>query len=287
MEVISLMNMKGGVGKTTLAVNISHILNKEFGHRVLTIDIDPQFNASQIVFKQTDWVKILSEHIHTSLRIFIDKEFESVKVKDEYIEPLEFHEIKPTVITKNWHFIPGSVNLYKIELNYFKILKFRLKEYIDYQRKRGRYDYLIIDTPPTPSSWMRSAIIASDYYLVPVKPDPLSVWGFTLLVRIIRELKEQENESEIRCLGGVFNMYENRKDHKAQMMQLRKSKYLRVPFFENSLKKRADIARMEHENTFLEDRLIHGCGNRDAKKEIINITKEFKQKLNYDRSQRG
>ncbi len=283
MKVISIMNMKGGVGKTTLAVNISHVLNQEFGHRVLTIDIDPQFNATQMVYKQTDWVYILREEVHTALRIFLDKEFESIEINNEWVQPLTFEEIEPKAVEKNWYFLPGSINLYKIELNYFKILKFKLKEYIDYLRKTKRYDFVIIDTPPTPSSWMRSAIIASDYYLMPVKPDTVSTMGISLLMRIIRELKEQEDESNIQLLGIVLNMCENLKDHHQQIEYLKNHNLFGQYIFEHQLKKRADISAISHKNTLLEDRLIYTKSGKGAKEEIIAITKELKQKLHHAR----
>lgn len=280
MKVISIMNMKGGVGKTTLAVNISHILNKEFGHRVLTIDIDPQFTASQLVFQKNAWQKILREEIHTAIRIFLDKDFDSIEINGEYVEPLSFPEIGPKALSPNWHFIPGSIYLYDLELTYFKILKFKLREYMDYLRRTNRYDFVIIDTPPTPSSWMRTAIIASDYYLMPVKPDSVSVMGIPLLMRIIRKIKEEENESEIQSLGMVFNMCENLADHKDQMNKLATNEYLQLYAFENKLKKRAHIARISHEHTLFEDRLIYNCGSSEARKEIIEITKELKQRIN-------
>ncbi len=283
MKVISIMNMKGGVGKTTLAVNISHVLNQEFGHRVLTIDIDPQFNATQIVYKQTDWVYILREQVHTALRIFLDEDFESIKIDDEWVQPLAFEDIAPKAVEKNWYFLPGTINLYKIELNYFKILKFKLKEYIDYLKKTKRYDFVIIDTPPTPSSWMRSAIIASDYYLMPIKPDTVSTMGISLLMRIIRELKEQEDESNIQLLGIVLNMCENLKDHQQQIAYLKSHNVFGQYIFEHQLKKRADISAISHKNTLLEERLIYTKGSKAAREEIIAITKELKQKLNYVR----
>ncbi len=275
--------MKGGVGKTTLAVNISHVLNQEFGHRVLTIDIDPQFNATQIVYKQTDWVYILREEVHTALRIFLDEEFESIRIDGQWVQPIRFEDIEPKAVEKNWHFLPGTINLYKIELNYFKILKFKLKEYIDYLRKTKRYDFVIIDTPPTPSSWMRSAIIASDYYLMPVKPDAVSTMGISLLMRIIRELKEQENESNIELLGIVFNMCENLKDHQQQIEYLANHNLFSQYIFEHQLKKRADISAISHKETLLTDRLIYTKSSKAAKEEIVAITKELKQKLRHVR----
>lgn len=277
------MNMKGGVGKTTLAVNISHILNKEFGHRVLTIDIDPQFNATQLIFPKNDWIHILREEIHTSLRIYLDDDFESIPINDKLIKAVPFSEIETKAVEKNWHFLAGSLNLYKVELNYFKILKFKLKEYMDYLRAGRKYDYVIIDTPPTPSSWMRSAIIASDYYLMPVKPDAVSVMGVPLLMRLIRELKEQENESSIECLGLVYNMYENLKDHNHQIEALKNNDRLGLYIFENKLKKRANIAAISHNNNFAADRMIYNCGSQEARDEIIAITKELKKRISYDR----
>lgn len=94
-------------------------------------------------------------------------------------------DITPVAIKDNLHIIPGSLGLYKIEMKPGEGVENRLKKYL--KLRENDYDYVIIDTPPTPSVWMSSALIASNYYLIPVKPDPLSITGIDLLDSIISE----------------------------------------------------------------------------------------------------
>ena len=70
MKVISLINMKGGVGKTTMAVNICHCLSTRESKKILMIDVDPQFNATQCVFKPDSYVKFLEKGGDTIINVF-------------------------------------------------------------------------------------------------------------------------------------------------------------------------------------------------------------------------
>jgi len=281
------MNVKGGVGKTTLAVNISHVLSQHFGHRVLTLDIDPQFNATQYVFKRNEWGDIVYERIHTALLIYLDAKLQGFQIKENIdLRAVRYRDIEPRRLYRNWHFLPGTINLYTLYEsyeNYTSVLNLKLKEYLQYIRGNRQYEFVIIDTPPTPSAWMRSAIIASDYYLVPVRPDPVSVFGIPLLNRIIRQMKEKEPESKIEGLGIVFNMYDKRiKAHDEQMEKLenalKQMTSSQLTIFENKLKQRASILSIDHEDIF-EERLILNRKDKSAREEIIAITQEIKDRI--------
>ena len=74
MKTIAMVNMKGGVAKTTLATNLAHCLARRHEQRVLLIDIDPQFNATQCIFSGTEYIKRREAGGHTILHVFDDSE---------------------------------------------------------------------------------------------------------------------------------------------------------------------------------------------------------------------
>ena len=78
MRVISFVNMKGGVGKTTLAVNVADALNRRYGKRVLIVDIDPQFNATQCLYSGDDYVALRQAGGHTIADLFNESVTHSV-----------------------------------------------------------------------------------------------------------------------------------------------------------------------------------------------------------------
>lgn len=118
MKVISLINMKGGVGKTTMAVNICDCLATRYDSKVLLVDIDPQFNATQCLMSGDEYVKYLKAGKDTILSIF-EKD---VRAYASSIDgpstktAKKLDEIKACNIKKNFDLIPGNLNLFQIEM---------------------------------------------------------------------------------------------------------------------------------------------------------------------------
>jgi chromosome partitioning protein len=86
--------------------------------------------------------------------------------------------------------LPGNIDLYRLEMVSGEGREFSLKRFIEERLEADGFDYTIIDTPPTPSVWMTSALIASDFFVIPVKPDPLSLIGIDLLRSIIERRRK-------------------------------------------------------------------------------------------------
>ena len=207
MKTISFVNMKGGVAKTTLAVNIADCLSRRKNKSVLLIDIDPQFNATQCVMNPEDYREKLQEGIDTIVNIFDN----SPKVTAGSVSgttvasPKELEDIEPVELLDNLDILPGDIQLYRLEMAPGEGREYRLKRYLDIVS--DDYDYAIIDTPPTPSVWMSTALIASDYYVVPCKPEPLSSTGIDLLRMVVKN-KGDNYGLTIRCAGIVITMAE-------------------------------------------------------------------------------
>lgn len=186
MRKVSFINMKGGVGKTTLSTNVAHCLATRENSKVLVVDIDPQFNATQCFFSGDKYIEYLKKKGKTILDLF-QENIANISTVDGVtgIKSFNYSDIKPVQILENLFMLPGNLNLYQIEISLGSGKENRLKKYLDEINKIYHFDYVIIDTPPTPSIWMVSALLASDYYIIPVKPDPLSYTGIELLQNII------------------------------------------------------------------------------------------------------
>lgn len=269
--------MKGGVGKTTLAINIADYISRREQKKILLIDIDPQFNATQCLFSAEAYIEHLSSGKDTILNIF-DNEVRrkaSTVSGSKKISSRVLSDIRPVKITDYLHILPGNLELFKIEMSSGSGKENKLKFYIEDINKIENYDYVLIDTPPTPSVWMTSALIASEYYIIPVKPDPLSLVGIDLLENIVDQKREAYNLN-IKCIGIIFTMVE-RSDSIIYRDALRNlksdTKWADYPF-KKYLPKRATIARKQLEKQFILDTI-----DSSAKSSLAAIVKELNERL--------
>ncbi|RWO64080.1 MAG: ParA family protein [Mesorhizobium sp.] len=187
MTVVSVVNMKGGVAKTTLATNLADALVRRENCTVLLVDLDPQFNATQCLLSGEEYIRRRKAGGHTIVNIFDDSPPPVVSaVLDDTPPPkLELKDIKPWSIKKGLDLIAGDLELYRLEMGAGQGREQRLRRYLEEIKADEIYDFVIIDTPPTPSHWMMAALLASSGYLVPVKPEPLSRTGIDLLRGVV------------------------------------------------------------------------------------------------------
>jgi chromosome partitioning protein len=183
-SIITLSNHKGGVGKTTSSINIGAGLNK-LGKRVLLIDFDPQANLSQ------------------SLGI-IDAEFTI------YGAMRGFYKITPFTILPGLDIVPSTIDLSGAEL---EMIGEPGREYILKQTIepiKNKYDFIIIDSPPSLGLLTINSFTASDKVLIPLQAQFLALQGLVELVEVIKKIQTKLNTN--LSLGGVFiTQYDNRK----------------------------------------------------------------------------
>ena len=277
MKVVSLINMKGGVAKTTLAINIADCLATRHNQRVLLIDVDPQFNATQCLLTPDDYVAHLSNNGDTVLKVFdrSSRIIAGTVSKCGSVPPKKLEDIKVLNIKDNFNLLPGNLELYRLEMAPGDGRENRLKNYLT--KVSEKYDYVVVDTPPTPSVWMTSALIASDYYLIPVKADPISLTGIDLLRSIIEEKKENFG-LKLDCAGLVLTLTEaHTKVYHQAKENLQSDKYWRQYLYPVSLPKRVGIAQGQ-----LDQIHILAGDNPEAKTAITNITTEFTNRVESD-----
>ncbi|BAU06883.1 cobyrinic acid a,c-diamide synthase [Fischerella major NIES-592] len=219
--VIATANMKGGVGKTTLSVNIATCLAKEHGKRVLVLDLDSQISATLSLMSPMEFAKRRKNR--KTFRYLIDQIINP--------EPEQKHTIQDIIISQvcnlpGLNLLPGDIDLYDefvvsemlhqqavtlgekdfetIWNRFERVLLGKLLEPV-----RKEYDFIILDCAPGYNLLTRSALATSNFYILPAKPEPLSVVGIQLLERRIAQLKEsheQEAKIDIQMLGIVFTM---------------------------------------------------------------------------------
>lgn len=271
--------MKGGVGKTTLSTNVAYNLAQKEGKKVLFVDIDPQFNATQCFFTGKNYIKYCTEKHDTICDLFAEGVVRKVSTVDgeKTAKNRAFKDIKPHKINDKLYILPGNLELFKIEITAQSGWVNRLKIYLQEINKEYGFDYIIIDTPPTPSIWMTSALLASNYYVIPVKPDPLSLTGIDLLRSII-EQKKSDLDLSVKCIGLVLTMTEPAtRVYRAAIRNIKKNKYWNKFLYKKELPKRIKIA--EHQ---LDQKFIYDIGDPDLNLAITGIIKEMEDRIKID-----
>ena len=272
MKVISFVNMKGGVGKTTVAVNVAHILANRFNKKVALLDVDPQFNATQCIFKAEEYVDLIRNNAPTILEVFDKDEQRGVSVL-QGIGQGEVNSNENIVLQEKHgiHILPGNIDLYRLETRTGEGREFELSNFIEEQLGPLGFDFVIIDTPPTPSVWMTSALIASQYYLVVTKPDPLSIVGIDLLRNII-EKKKRSYKLNLACCGLVLTMIERPDSqlYRSAKESLSANDFFKKYLYESYLPKRKAVAEAQLEGSF-----IAGTQDVETINSMRNIVREM------------
>lgn len=275
MAIISFVNMKGGVGKTTLATNIAYTLAKRFYKRVLLIDLDPQFNATQCFLSGEQYVQLRNKGQATIVNLFTNDDdlIPDIIHGAKEARPRLSHDSVPFSFHQNLDLILGDLNLYRLEFTQGMGRERILSRFIQEGNFRDKYDYILIDCPPTPSVWMMSGILASDYYVIPVKPEPLSKYGLDLFEGIVNRVIKNHGH-KVDNAGIILTMVEEKTMvYRDTKKYLKESEQWREKLFRYELLKRTRIALGQQNQSFMLDM------NDELRRVIVNITQELQRRI--------
>ena len=196
-RIIAIANQKGGVGKTTTAINISACL-AEKGQKVLAIDMDPQGNMTS--------------------GLGVDKDEAEKTIYDMIIGQAGIEEVIQKDVMENLDILPTNIDLSAAEI---ELIGVENKEFIvqkEVHKIRDRYDFVVIDCPPSLSMLTINAMTTADSVLVPIQCEYYALEGLSQLIHTVELVKERLNPV-LEIEGVVFTMYDARTNLSLQVVE--------------------------------------------------------------------
>ncbi|WP_258728943.1 ParA family protein [Bacillus atrophaeus] len=200
-KVISFLNMKGGVLKTTLCRELAYFLEGR-QKKILVIDVDPQSNCTQSFFEkygvETVDEKGKKKDGITSIQNMYDVKLLDIRRESVILKLTDFLSI-----------IPGDLSTVFMERDPSSKNEQRLYTLIKNWELREEFDYIFIDCPPTYSTYTVSALLCSDFYIAPTQPDLYSILGLSLLNEVVNHFITDDQaalmaDRDLKCLGIIL-----------------------------------------------------------------------------------
>ncbi|RJX23533.1 MAG: ParA family protein [Dethiobacter sp.] len=193
--VIAIANQKGGVGKTTTAVNLSACL-ANLGHRVLLLDIDPQGNASS--------------------GIGVDKKNIKTCIYDALINEIPVEKVIYKSKQQQLFVIPATIQLAGAEIELVPTISREVRLWRVLEPVKNKFKFIIIDCPPSLGLLTLNALTAADYILVPIQCEYYALEGLGQLVSTVNLVKKHLN-SRLKIGGVLLTMYDTRTNLSGQV----------------------------------------------------------------------
>ena len=309
MSVVSVINYKGGVGKTTIAANLAAELGWR-GNNVLLIDLDPQASLTFSFLEVDEWQSLYanSNTIRNWYDAFIDAD-QDTQLTNLIITPPDVNQHidgQVDLICSHIALINvdlelatrlGGATLRQSKTNYLRVHS-RLRDGLEESSIADQYDYVLIDCPPNFNIVTKTAIVASDRILIPTIPDYLSTLGIEQLSRHVSELVRDFNEyvaasggsgSYINpsILGVVLTMLRNYSGQpiQAQASYIDTIRELGIHVFESFVRRNDTMhADAREDGMPVVLRTVHGQTYLSVRNELEALTSEFVDRLQGGRN---
>lgn len=247
-KIIAFANQKGGVGKTTSAVNIAASVG-HLGKKVLLVDLDPQGNT-------TSGVGINKKNLKsTSYEILIDEiDAEKAVIETEF---------------KNLSVIPSNISLAGAEFDLYQLdeREYRLKKQLE--KLKDSFDYIFIDCPPSLGMITVNALAAADAVIIPMQCEYYALEGLSQLMLTIRKIKQLYN-ADLEICGILITMFNGRLILTMQVISELK-KYYSDKLFKTPISRNVKLSEAPSFGTPV---LYHDKSSKGAK-EYIDVAKEL------------
>lgn len=211
-HVISTINLKGGVGKTTTTVALAEFLSGEFGKRVLVIDLDPQTNATTVLIGEEAW-RDLNTAKHTLATLFTDALRPDREPPAFDLDATLQRRVSPVADVRTVDLLPSSLDLIDVQdkLASMPSGQFYSNNPTDLLRRAVRpllddYDFVLVDCPPNLGIVTLNGLRISDGYIIPTIPDVLSTYGIPQIQQRVKAFADNLGE-RIGELGIVVTKY--------------------------------------------------------------------------------
>lgn len=281
-KVISICNLKGGVGKTTIVMALAEYLAGDtmYKKRVLAIDLDPQSNLTSALMSEEVWEKEFNNRGLTLPFLFKNPEYflDSAK-NDNFIAKKNISNVRNKNSFSHLHLIPSSPNLFEIQeylpsgyyslnLKPVELLRTILKPLLN------NYDYILIDCAPNINTVIKSAFLASNACVIPCVPNRMSIHGLEILLDHIEKFN-RDFEHSLKPVGTLISRYNGTL---AQTENL--NFIIGHPFFpaifQTKIPERAKIAESLDLSIELTYKQKYGG---DTHESMVNLAKEFIQRV--------